>query len=290
MLVSMSTILVLGATGKTGRRITDHLLAAGHTVRAASRTPADPADGVVPVRFDWNDSDTYDAALEGADAVYVIPPALRLDYAEDAEALFARAVAAGVSHGVMLSARGAEHAPEGAMFRTEEALRAAFPTWAVVRPTWFMQNFTESFFRSGIEQQGVVVAPAGDGLEPFIDADDIAAVAAALLTRPGLAGDVYAVSGPEAITHARAAELLSEAAGSPIAYVDADPAEWERQTTEAGVPAAYSELLGRLFGVIRDGHDAHLSDGVQRALGREPVAFANWAAREARDLRVSAAA
>ncbi len=286
----MSTILVLGATGKTGRRTTHHLLADGHTVRGAARSPEGQADGVVPVRFDWADPTTHDAALAGADAVYVIPPALRLDYADAAAAFFAKAVAAGVTHGVMLSARGAEHAPEGAMFRTEEALRATFPTSAVVRATWFMQNFTESFFRPGIEEQGVLVAPSGDGLEPFVDVNDIAEVAAALLTRPDLAGDVYELSGPEAITHARAAELLGAAAGGTITHVDADPAEWERQTIGAGVPEDYAALLGQLFAVIREGHDARLSDGVQRVLGREPRAFADWAAAEAGDLRVGAPA
>jgi len=282
MLPGMPEHLVLGATGKTGRRLVAALTAAGHTVRAAARTPGPAAPGVTPVAFDWDDPSTHDAALTGVDGVYVIPPAFRLDHPPLVAALLERAAGAGVRRAVLLSARGADADPDGPLARAEAALRDSGLAWTVLRPSWFAQNFTEGAFRPA---GGAVVAPAGEGRVPFIDAQDIADVAAAALAGDGHAGEVYELSGPRALTWAGAAAVLGEHAGRPIAYVDADPAEWQRGAEAAGVPADYAALFGTLFGAIRAGHEAPLSDGVERALGRPATAFEAWAAREATALR-----
>jgi uncharacterized protein YbjT (DUF2867 family) len=287
---AMSEILVLGATGKTGRRTTRHLTAGGHAVRAAARTPGDPAPGVTPVRFDWSDPATYDAALAGADAVYVIPPAFRLDHPPLIASLLERARRAGVRRAVLLGARGGQLDPSSPLARAEAALRDSGLEWSVVRPTWFMQNFTEGFFRPGLDATSELVAPAGDGATPFVDADDIAAVVAAALTDARHAGRAYDLSGPAARTFAEAAAVLGEHAGREVRYVDADPAGWERGAVAAGVPADYAGLLGALFGLIRAGQDAAVSDGVRRALGREPTSLEAWADREAGALAPAAAA
>lgn len=268
----MSEFLILGATGKTGRRAVTRLAAAGHAVRAAARTPGPAGPGVTPVHFDWEDRSTWDAALRGADGVYVIPPALRLDYADDVRAFVARAVEMGVPGAVFLSARGADHAPEGAVFQSERAVVEAGWSGAVVRPTWFAQNFTEGTLVPAAD--GTVAAPTGDGSVPFVDADDIADVVVALLGDLGAhAGRVYELSGPESLTFAAAAAHLG------ARHVDLPSEAWAAEAAKF-IPAEYAGLLAMLFGVIREGHDAHLSDGVQQVLGREPGSFATFAARE----------
>lgn len=164
------------------------------------------------------------------------------------------------------------------------------PSWAVIRPTWFAQNFTESFFRQPIEEQGLLVAPAGQGREPWIDATDIAAVAAVTLTRRELAGQVYELSGPEALDLAQTAEILGKAAGGTVTYIDADPAERQQGLVAAGVPQDYAGLLSGLMGLVRGGHDAHLSDGVQRPSGARPAALRSSRRPRPGKLRVGAAA
>src|SRR5215207_8659806 len=201
----MSTILLLGGTGKTARRIAPRLRAAGATVRTAARNGAD-------VRFDWHDAATYDGALAGADVVYFVPPALDLGYGPLAREFFDRAEAAGVRHITLLSARGVEFAPPEQAHRATElelGRRTAF-THSILRPGWFMQDFDEYVFAPAIVADGAVVAPVGDGTEAFIHVDDIADVAAATLLDPDAhAGAEYALAGPEALSFAQVAEKIA---------------------------------------------------------------------------------
>ncbi len=265
----MAQILVLGGTGKTGRRLVQQLTAAGHAPRAAARQAA--------VRFDWDDRTTWAGALAGAEALYLVPPALRMDYVDDAGALLAAARDAGVRRVVHLSARGADAGPapeQNPLFATERLAEASGLEWTVLRPSWFMQNFTEGFMAP---RGGVIAVPAGDGQVPFVDAEDIAAVAAAAL---GAAddrhhGQTYELAGPELLDHHEAARLLG------ARYEDADPDEWQRGIVAAGVPEPYAGVLALLLSFVRAGAEARLSDGVQRALGRAPGSFAAFAAREA---------
>ena len=280
----MTTHLVLGGTGKTGRRVLHHLVTAGHTARAAARTPGPASPGVEPVRFDWADPSTYAPALSGVDAVYVVPPALQLEHAEQIAALGTLALDLGVSRAVLLSARGVDKAPDNAMFRSEQALAGTGLPTGVVRPSWFAQNFTESFFAPGISTDGVIVAPSAEGAHAFIDAEDIAAVAAALLTGTAPLG-AYDISGPQALRFSEVAAILSAHAGREVKHVDLPVDDWEAGAAQNGLPVEYAEMLGMLFTLIRDGYDAEVSDGVQRALGRPATSFEDWAAREAGSLR-----
>ena len=268
------TILVLGGTGKTGRRVADRLRAVGATVRTAARAGAD-------VRFDWDDPATWDAALTDATALYLVPPTLRLDHAPVTTALLDRAEAAGVAHVTLLSASGVEHAPPEAALRAIELdlLARDRLTQAIVRPGWFMQNFSEGYFAPSIAAEGVVSAPTGDGAEAFVDADDIAAVVVATLRDPSShTGAEYTLSGPAAITFAEAAELLSRAAGRPIAHVDTPVEEWVAATVATGIPEAYARMLATLLGNVREGRGTAVDDAVERVTGRPARSFAEYVA------------
>lgn len=284
----MTTYLVLGGTGKTGRRLVSRLATAGHDVRAAARTPGTPSAGVTPVRFDWDDDATWAPALAGASGVYVIPPAMRTDHPPLLGRFAEQAAVEGLQRLVLLSARGVDQGPPNPLIEAERAVSAAAAgrvAVTVVRPSWFAQNATEAFFRAGI-QEGLLVAPTGDGALAWVDAEDIAAVAAAALTSDGHVGRVYELSGPRALTMAETAEVLSPYAGREVRHVDLPLEQWVQGAAQNGLPEDYARMLGGLFEVIRAGYEAAISTGVQDALGRGATSYEDWAAREAGQLAV----
>jgi uncharacterized protein YbjT (DUF2867 family) len=255
------TTLVLGGTGKTGRRIASLLTRQGADVRIGSRSAQPP--------FDWARPQTWDAALSGVHAVYLsFYPDLALPgAAETVAALVDRAVAQGVRRLVLLSGRGEPQA-----MVSEETVRRCGLEWTVVRPSWFHQNFSEGFLLDAV-LAGELALPVGEAAEPFTDADDIAAVAAAALTDERHAGQTYELTGPRLLTFADVAAELAKATGRPIGFVPLQPDEFAAVLREHGLP----EDLGDLFHLITDGRNAHLTDGVQRALGRPPRDFTDYA-------------
>jgi uncharacterized protein YbjT (DUF2867 family) len=265
----VTKILLLGGTGKTARRIAPRLRAAGADVRTAARSGAD-------VHFDWDDVSTHDAALEDAHALYLVPPALRLDAAPPVTAFLDRAQAAGVTHVTFLSARGVELAPEEMMLRAiEKDLEGRSDlTYSILRPGWFMQDFDEYFFQPAIAADGLLIAPTGDGAEAFVHAGDIADVAAATFLDPVRhhRGE-YALTGPAGLTFAQVAEKISAAAGKPVTHVDPPVAEWIETAIAGGIPADYGQLLGWLFDAIRASANAASTDDVERVTGHAPRSF-----------------
>lgn len=264
-------ILLIGGSGKVGRRVARVLRERGYRVRLASRSGVD-------VRFDWRDPTTYDQALAGADAMFIVGPGSATDWSPLLRDLLARAADAGVRRAVLLSARGVEFLPDGAVDRSERALRAGAIPWNILRPAHFAQNFTEAMF---VPVDDEVVAPVAGGAEPFIDVEDVAEVAAALLTDPGFENEVVEVSGPDAVDFQEAVSLVGGAAGRRFTFVNEPPEQHIQRLRAAGTPEGYITWRMAMLGGIRTGDDAYLSDGVQRVLGRPATSFAEWARREA---------
>ncbi|GEA88049.1 NAD(P)H-binding protein [Cellulomonas cellasea] len=264
-LADPGTVLVLGGTGKTGRRVAARLRDRGVDVRIGSRS-ATPA-------FAWEAPSTWDAALDGVDAVYVcFVPDLAVPGAADVvRAFVARAEAAGVRRLVLLSGRGEEGAEE-----CERLVLASRIPATVVRAAWFDQNFSEYYLVDGV-LAGEVVLPAGDVLEPFVDADDIADVAVAALTEDGHAGELYEVTGPRLLTFGQAVAEIGAATGRAITYVEVPVADYAAAMAEAGASDDEVWLLTYLFTTVLDGRNSAVTDGVQRALGRPPRDFAEYA-------------
>jgi uncharacterized protein YbjT (DUF2867 family) len=265
----MATFLILGGTGKVGRRLTSSLIEAGHNPRPASRHTA--------VRFDWADESTWPTALAGTDGLFIVGPGSATDWSPRLSRLLAAAKAAGAGHAVLLSARAVEFLPGGAVDRAEQALRDGPLPWTILRPAHFAQNFTEAMFAP---RDGLIAAPAGTGREPFIDAADIADVAAAVLGRDRYHGTTLDLSGPVAVGFAEAAAVLAEAAGMPVRYEDDSDDDHVQRLRAAGTPEGYIEWRMAMLGGIRRGDDAYLSDGVQQVLGRPATSLTAWAARE----------
>ncbi len=259
--------LVLGATGKTGRRIVQRLSEKGHAVRNGSRQSDPP--------FDWDDQSTWDAVLDGVTAAYIsYAPDLAIPGATDAiRAFVERAVKQGVPRLVLLSGRGEEEAQE-----CERIIQRPDIEWTVVRCSWFSQNFSEGEFLEMV-LAGEIALPAGDVGEPFIDVDDIADVAVAAITEDGHAGQVYELTGPRLLTFAEAVAEIADATGREIQYMQIPHEAFTAGIAEAGLPKDIAWLLNYLFATVLDGRNARVVDGVHRALGREPVDFAEYARR-----------
>ena len=259
--------LVLGGTGKTGRRVAERLKARGIPTRIASRSGK--------TVFDWNDQRTWEAALEGVTAAYIsYAPDLAIPGATQAIHDFVeKAVKQGVQRLVLLSGRGEKEAQ-----LCERVVQEAGVEWTVVRASWFNQNFSEGEFL-GMVLDGAITLPAADIPEPFVDVDDIADVAVAALTGDGHNGEIYEVTGPRMLTFTEVAKEISHAAGREVQFVQIPKEAFAGAVAESGAPEEIAWLLNYLFDSVLDGRNAYLCDGVQRALGRQPTDFAEYAHR-----------
>jgi uncharacterized protein YbjT (DUF2867 family) len=257
--------LVIGGTGKTGRRVAERLTARGLPVRIGSRSSEPP--------FDWEDQATWAPALDGVGAVYVsYYPDLPAPGAVEAVGSFAEvAVANGIRRLVLLAGRGEPEAEEA-----EQAVRNSGADLTILRATWFSQNFSEGFMLEPV-LSGEIALPAGNTPEPFVDVDDIADVAVAALTEDGHVGQLYELTGPRLLTFAQVAEEIAQATGREIRYMPVSIEQYAATAAEQGLPGEVIDLLRYLFGVVLDGRNAHLADGVQRALDREPRDFSDYA-------------
>src|SRR4051812_31589078 len=239
--MNAATTLVLGATGKTGKRVAARLSEAGHTVRLGSRS--------APVPFDWEKRETWQAALDGVSAAYVtyqpdlaVPGALAT-----VSAFFDAAIASGVDKLVLLSGRGEPEAQDA-----EDALQARRADWTILRASWFDQNFSESFFLDPI-LAGEVALPATLAAEPFVDVDDIADIAFSALTSDAHSRRLYELTGPEALTFADAFGQIAKAADRRITFVPVSMDDYRAELVRQQVPADYIELVMYLFGTVLDG-------------------------------------
>ena len=270
-------ILVIGATGKTGRRVAARLDAAGHPVRHGARRSATP--------FDWDAPETWAPALRGTRAAYVtyFPDLAFPGAVSKLESLCETARDVGLDHLVLLSGRGEHHARLG-----EDVVRHSGIDFTLVRAAWFAQNFSEGYLRDPI-LAGVLPMPGGDMPEPIIDVDDIADVAVAALTEEGHEGHLYEVTGPRLMTFADMAAELSLATGREVRHIPIQFDEFRASVAQAG-----GDFIADIFTAIAretlDGRNAHTTDGVMRALGRPPRDFAEFARAAARSGAWSSAA
>jgi uncharacterized protein YbjT (DUF2867 family) len=265
--VGEQPVLVLGATGTTGRRVTERLRAAGVEVRAASRHGE--------LRFDWSDAASWEPAVAGVARMYLMAPhELPVD-----PAFVDCAVDQGVRHIVLLSSRGIEAMGDERLMAAERTVRESGADWTIVRPDWFNQNFDEGFFQPAV-LAGELALPLGDHRQAFVDADDIAAVATAALSEEGHAGRSYEVTGPRALSFPDALGIIGRACGRSIRY--RGTAEDYRAAQGAlGFPEEQVQQEIAAFAALREEGDAQPNDVVRRMAGHEPKDFETYAAEAA---------
>lgn len=263
--MSQELIAIVGGGGKTGARVEARLRASAVSTRLLSRSTEVP--------FDWERPEGWAAALDGVSKAYVTyQPDLAVEGASSAIATFARVASEkGLKHVVLLSGRG-----EPGAQRAEAALQASGVPWTIVRASWFNQSFSEGYLIDGV-LAGELALPAGDVAEPFVDADDIADVAAAAVMDERHANRLYEVTGPRLLTFAEAVEEIASVVGRPIRYTQIAPDEFTAGLGKAGLPEDMIGLLDELFTVVLDGRNSQIAHGVEEALGRPPRDFADYA-------------
>lgn len=266
---SNKQILVIGATGKTGRRILQRLNDRNIPALGVSfsSTPS----------FDWNNKATWEAMLNNIGAVYIsYYPDLAIPGSVDAVAQFSNlAVKKGVQKLVLLSGRGEAEAQH-----CEEVVMDAGVDWTIVRASWFCQNFNEGNFLEPI-QAGHVALPAGNIGEPFVDADDIADVAVAALTEAGHSKKLYEVTGPRLLTFKEAIAEIAKATGRDIKYEQVPVQAYADLLSEYGLPKDLIWLVNYLFAEVMDGRNESVADGVEQALGRKATDFSEFVKKTA---------
>ncbi|MGO4456035.1 NAD(P)H-binding protein [Streptomyces sp. M-16] len=276
----ISATLVIGATGTTGRRVTAQLNAEGHRVKAASRR-ATPVDGAQAVRFDWNEPATWDDALAGVDRVYLVPPIGSSDPAAVMLPFLRKARAGGVRRAVLLSS-SAIPAGGPAVGQVHEALPGLFEEWAVLRPSWFMQNFAgHTPHARSIREEGAIRTASGDGRVGFVDASDIAAVAVRALTDDQAPNADLLLTGPQALSYDEVAAIITEVTARPVAHRQLT-FEQLRDRWAAEIPLEFATMLAGMDRAIAEGAEDRTTDTVQRLTGRPPGTLHAFAERELR--------
>lgn len=275
---SQKFTLVVGATGTTGSRVAARLVSAGRRVKAAGRR-ATPVDGALPVRFDWDDPSSYADALDGTDRVYLIPPLGSSDPAAVMLPFLRQARTAGVRRAVLLSS-SAIPAGGPAVGQVHQALPGLFPEWAVLRPSWFMQNFTGDHAHARtIEADGTIRTATGEGRVGFVDADDIAAVAVHALTGTPAPNTGLIITGPEALSYGDIAAIASRVTGRTITHHQLTY-EQMRDRLAADIPAEFAAMLAGMDRAIAEGAEDRTTDTVLRLTGRPARSFRAFAERE----------
>ena len=266
-------VLITGGKGKTGRRIASCLRAAGIDIAIGTRTLDGPQDR----RFDWADPSSA-SAFNGCDAVYLVAPTDRTDHLAVMQPLLEEAMARGVQRFVLLSSSLLESGGP-MMGEVHEWLAKNAPEWAVLRPSWFMQNFSEGPHAPTIREEGFIYSATGTGRVGFIDAGDIAAAAAATLTAtPPLNADVV-LTGPEALSYDDVAKIITEVVGRPVRHLSLEPATLAARFVAQGLPTDYANTLAGMDAHIAAGSEDCTTSAVEQLTGQRPTSFRDFANR-----------
>ncbi len=268
-------ILVTTPNGKVGSEVAKQLLEQGHPVRLAAHT-VEKARAVFPqaevVAFDFADEDKVSAALKGVDTLYLASPG---DDAEPSQRAIDLAKEGRVTRIVRLSAMGVEGS-DNPMRRVERHLEASGLQYTLLRPNWFMQNYSTGS-ADGIRTQGTFPEPAGDAKSSFIDTRDIAAVAVKALLEDGHHAQAYALTGGRAYDRHEVADAISQATGKAVTYQSVSETQFQQGMTSAGVPEGYVALMTGLYQAVRAGHTAAVTDTVEQLTGRPPTSLEQFA-------------
>jgi uncharacterized protein YbjT (DUF2867 family) len=274
-------ILVTGATGKVGSELVRRLVDAGVEVKAGTRAPADAAawlEGAAEVvELDYDATETWDAAVQWADRVFLVPPPFDPRADERLVPFLDWAVQSGSRHIVLLSAMGAEARERMALRRVEQRIERTGVAWTFLRPNIFMQNFARGFVARQIREEGGFGLPADGAVVSFVDSRDVAAVAAVVLEGDAHLGKAYTLTGPQALTHADAARIIADVAGRPVEYRAIEEDVMRAMLLDAGWPVDQADTFARLLSAIREGRRSDVTDDVRTLLGRPATSFSRFA-------------
>lgn len=266
-------ILVVGANGMVGTELVRLLKAQGKNVRTTtSKKATQPGE----VHLNLLTGEGLKSAFEGVTRAFFLSPPGYADQHALLSPLVQEAKRRGLEKVVLMTAMGANAVETSPFRRTEIELENSGLTYNIIRPNWFMQNF-HTFWIQGIKAQGKIFLPAGQAKTSFIDARDISAVAAKLLTSDTLANQDLDLTGPEALTHSEVAAELSRATGKKITYQEISPEEFRQGLYGAGLPKDYADFLVLIMGFLREGYAERTTENVKKVLGTTPSGFRQYA-------------
>ncbi len=273
-------ILVLGARGKLGRAVIDQLRAAGEPTRCATRDPGCCGHDCVGggcARFDFDRPETFAPALEGVNHVFVTARPLDAAAAHVMIPFFEACRAGTIEHVVLATALGVDRNPAAALHKVESYLRGSDLGWTILRPNFFMENFSHGEFQAAIAGEGVIRVAAGTGATSFISVQDIAAVAVMALREPGHMGQAYDLTGGEALDHAQVAAILAGVLERPVSYQDLPEEALRAGLEQAGLGGPQAAYLLDLYRMVRAGACAAVLPTVAQLLGRPPRTLLEFA-------------
>lgn len=279
-------VLVIGGTGKTGGRLIERLGEEGWAARCASRS-AKALPGAEGVAFDWCDPQGHDAALAGVESIYLVAPVGSNDPIEVMEPFIERAIAQGVRRLVLLSSSLIEEGGP-AMGAVHALLRRRAPEWAVLRPSWFMENFSVGQHLATIRDEDAIYSATDDGRVPFIAVDDIAEVAFRALTNEETPNDGLVLTGPNSMSYDEAAAVIGAARGRAVRHVRLTGEELTARFKAFGLAHEYAAMLAGLDRAIAAGAEARTTQVVARLTGRAPWSLDDFATRNASAWRPAA--
>lgn len=269
----MNRTLVIGASGTVGTELVRQLRSRGQQVlQATSRTPTQPDQ----VQLNLLTGAGVVAAFAQADRAFLLSPPGHVNQHELLNPLIDAAAAGGLKKLVLMTAMGANADDSLPLRQAELHLERSGLAWNVIRPNWFMQNFN-SYWLAGINQQSRILLPAGKAKGSFIDARDIAAVSAELLTRSDFDNREFDLTSAEALDHDQVAAILSQASGRVIAYEEITPEAMLQGLLGAGLPRPYAEFMVVILGYFKAGYAERVTDAVASITGRAPITFAQYA-------------
>jgi uncharacterized protein YbjT (DUF2867 family) len=269
----MSRILVVGASGTVGSELSRLLAAQGEQVVKATSRQATASD---QVQLDLISRAGLPTAFSGVDRAFFLAPPGHADQEALLAPLIDEAKSRQLRKVVLMTAMGANADENAPMRKAERRLEASGLAYNIIRPNWFMQNFN-TFWLHGIQSAGQIFLPVGTAKGSFIDARDIAAVAARLLTSDTYANRDFDLTGPRALDHAEVAAILTQTTGKPIGFTDITPDAMLQGLLGAGLPRDYAEFLVLILGFFKAGYAERTTDAVQQITGQAPRTIEQYA-------------
>lgn len=271
------TILVTGASGNAGSDVVVALAKAGYRVRAGSRNPSalPKVKGATPVYLSYDDGPSFRGAMEGADGVFLVAPPMDMAAPEKLRPFIQTAREAGISHIVFLSAFGANSNENSPLRQVELSLIESGVGYTILRPNFFMENFSGGFLAGMIQQTGSIYLAADTGKTSFISTKDIARVTLAAFEQR-LVGKEFDLTGPEALDHEKVAALISESTGAEVTYTPLPEEDMLNQARDNGMPEGSVQYMGILYGAVRAGYTAPITRTVEEVTGSPPLDFSSF--------------
>lgn len=280
-----TTILITGATGTVGREVVKELSVLGEDVRIRAGVHSvvkgenlKRLPGVELVEVEFDEPESLEAAFTHIDKLFLITPFTENQVAW-CKTLVDKAKSSGVKHIVKLSALGAGSEPGitlGNWHREmEEYIEESGIPYTFLRPASFMQNFS-NYSGESIKQQGKFYQPTGEGKAGYVDVNDIAKVAVQVLLTEGHENKIYTLTGPEALSNAEIAQILSEVTNNEVSFVDV-PEDAARQVMVEQMPGWMADAMLELYALQRAGQASTVDDTIEIVTGDKPNTFRDFA-------------